>query len=90
MYPHHCEAEYMPTVAKKKIETPIDAALHQQRFKVLSAATGRRMGPTANIAVGDFVTFEQMHAEYERRHGVKIDVAAEAAKLARRCRLKRS
>lgn len=98
MYPHRCEAEDMPTVAKKKIGTQIDAALHR-RLKVLSAATGRRMDSlieeairnlTANTPVGDFVTFEQMHAEYERRHGVKIDVAAEAAKLAGRSKPKRT
>ena len=35
-------------------------------------------------AKAPIVTFEQMHSEYERRHGVRIDVAAEAAKLARR------
>lgn len=38
---------------------------------------------TAQTPSGDYVTFEQMHAEYERRRGVKIDIAAEAEKLSR-------
>lgn len=28
-------------------------------------------------------TFEDMHARYEKLHGVKIDIAIEAAKLAK-------
>ena len=79
----------MQTVARKKIGTQLDPALHQ-RLKVLSALTGRRMDSlieeairnlTAEIPLGRYVTFEQMHAEYERRHGVRIDIAAEARKL---------
>ncbi len=31
-----------------------------------------------------FVTFEEMHARYEKLHGVAIDIAAEAAAIARR------
>ena len=88
----------MPTVAKKKIGTQIDASLHR-RLKILAAVTGRRMDSlveeairnlTGSTPVGDFVTFEQMHSEYERRHGVTIDVAREAARLTRRRRKKRS
>jgi hypothetical protein len=74
MYPHRCEAGEMRTVAKEKIGTQIDVALDQR----------------LTTPVGNFVTFEQMHAEYERRHGMKIDVAAEAAKLAHRSKPKRS
>lgn len=88
----------MATAAKKKVGTQIDAALHR-RLKTLSALTGRRMDSlieeairnlTANTPTGDFVTFEQMHAAYERRHGITIDIASEAAELARPRKRKRS
>ncbi len=81
-------------VEKKKIGTQIDPNLHR-RLKVLSAVTGRRIDSlieeairklAAEMPVGDYVTFEQMHAEYERRHGVRIDIAAEAARLEARNR----
>ncbi|MBI3695151.1 MAG: hypothetical protein HY238_09985 [Acidobacteria bacterium] len=44
---------------------------------------------TAEIPQGNYVTFEQMHAEYERRHGLAIDIPAEAQKLQARGRSKR-
>ena len=76
-------------LAKKKIGTQVDPALHQQ-LKILSAITGRRMDSlieealrqlTAGVPQDNYVTFEQMHAEYERRHGLVIDIPAEAQKL---------
>jgi len=80
----------MPTVArKKKIGTQIDPALHR-RLKVLSALTGRRIDSlvedairnlTVGIPEGKFVTLDEMVATYERDHGIKIDIEAEARKM---------
>lgn len=79
----------MEAVRKKKIGTQIDPILHQ-KLKVLSAVTGRRMDSLVEEAIGklvsemlrgNYVTFEEMHAEYERRRGLKIDIEAEARKL---------
>ncbi len=73
--------------AKKKIGTQIDPELHR-KLRLVSAATGRRIDAIVEDAIraalaafptGDFTTFEQMHARYEQLHGVKIDIAEEAA-----------
>ena len=77
---------------KKKIGTQIDPLLHR-KLKLVSAATGRRIDAIVEDAVrvalaafptGDFTTFEEMHAKYEKLHGVKIDVAEEAIQQERR------
>ncbi len=78
--------------AKKKIGTQIDPVLHL-KLRLVSAATGRRIDAIVEDAIraalaafptGDFTTFEEMHAKYEKLHGVKIDVAEEAAHQERR------
>lgn len=81
-------------VPKKKIGTQIDPALHT-KLKLVSAATGRRIDAIVEDAIRQalaafptesFTTFEEMVARYEKLHGVRIDVAGEAARLARRGR----
>ncbi len=87
----------MQPIAKKKIGTQVDPVLHQ-RLKVLSALTGKRMDSlieaairklTAEIPEGNFVTFEEMHAQYERSHGMKVGVPGEARKLQAKVRSRR-
>lgn len=79
---------------KKKIGTQIDPLLHR-KLKLLSAATGRRIDTIVEDALRaalaafpteEFITFEEMHARYETLHGVKVDIASEAARVARRRR----
>jgi len=36
---------------------------------------------TVEAPGGNFVTFAQMHAQYERRHRVKIDMRAEVRRI---------
>lgn len=82
------------TLQKKKIGTQIDPLLHR-KLKLVSAASGRRIDAIVEDALRaalaafpteEFTTFEEMHARYEKLHGVKIDLAAEAARLAHRRR----
>ncbi len=77
---------------KTTIGTQIDPLLHR-KLKLVSAASGRRIDAIVEDALRQalaafptesFVTFEEMHARYEKLHGVSIDIAAEAARLARR------
>lgn len=77
---------------KKKIGTQIDPVLHR-KLRLVSAATGRRIDAIVEDAIraalaafptGEFTTFEEMHAKYEKLHGEKIDVAEEAAHQERR------
>ncbi|MBI2899434.1 MAG: hypothetical protein HYY17_04570 [Planctomycetes bacterium] len=77
------------SVRKKKIGTQIDPLLHR-KLKLVSAASGRRIEAIVEDAIRQalaafptesFTTFEEMHARYERLHGVRIDVAAEAVAL---------
>lgn len=77
---------------KKKIGTQIDPALHA-KLKAIAAATGRRIDAIVEDALRaalaafpteNFTTFEDMNARYEKLHGLRIDVAEEAARLARR------
>lgn len=82
----------MSAVRKKKIGTQLDPALHR-KLRLVSSITGRRIDAIVEDAIrqalaafptGEFSTFEEMHARYEALHGVKIDVALEAAALSRR------
>ena len=82
----------MDTTRKKKIGTQIDPDLHA-KLKAVSSATGRRIDAIVEDALRQalaafpmesFTTFEEMHARYEKLHGVKVDVAQEAAQLGRR------
>jgi hypothetical protein len=91
---HTYTASMVTALRKKKIGTQIDPLLHR-KLKLLSAATGRRIDAIVEDALRaalaafpteEFITFEEMHARYEKLHGVKIDVAAEAARLAHRPR----
>lgn len=84
----------MSAVPKKKIGTQIDPELHR-KLRLVAAATGRRIDAIVEDAIraalaafstGEFTTFEEMHAKYERLHGLKIDVAEEAARQERRRR----
>lgn len=68
--------------------------LHR-KLELVSAATGRRVDAIVEDALraalaafptGEFTTFEEMHAKYEKLHGVKIEVAEEAARQERRRR----
>ena len=77
---------------KKKIGTQIDPVLHS-KLKLVSQVTGRRIDAIVEDALrqalaafptAEFTTFEDMHARYEKLHSVKIDVAAEAANLAKK------
>lgn len=80
------------TLQKKKIGTQIDPLLHR-KLKLVSAASGRRIDAIVEDALRaalaafpteEFTTFEEMHARYEKLHGISIDIAAEAAAIARR------
>jgi hypothetical protein len=79
----------MRLVRKKKIGTQIDPVLHS-KLKLVSQVTGRRIDAIVEDALrpalaafpaAELTTFEEMHARYEKLHGVKIDVAEAAAKL---------
>ncbi len=79
----------MRLVRKKKIGTQIDPVLHS-KLKLVSQVPGRRIDAIMEDALrqalaafptAEFTTFEEMHARYEKLHGVKSDVAEEAAKL---------
>lgn len=78
-------------VAKMKFGAQIDPTLHQ-KLKQVSSITGRKIDAIVEDALRQglaayptdgFCTFEEMHARYEKLHGVHIDVAAEAATLSR-------
>jgi hypothetical protein len=82
----------MRLARKKKIGTQIDPVLHS-KLKLVSQVTGRRIDAIVEDAIrqalaafptAEFTTFEDMHARYEKLHGVKIDVAEEAARLAKK------
>ena len=81
----------MRLVRKKKIGTQIDPVLHS-KLKLVSQVTGRRIDAIVDVEdalrqalaafpAAELTTFEEMHARYEKLHGVKIDVAEEASKL---------
>lgn len=75
-------------LAKKKLGTAIDPALHR-KLRLVSSVTGRKIeaivedalrAALADYPSENFTTFEEMHARYERLHG-RIDIAAEAAAM---------
>lgn len=87
----------MKALRKKKIGTQIDPSLHR-KLKLVSAASGRRIDAIVEDAIRQalaafptesFTTFEEMNARYEKLHGIRIDVAAEAAAVTRPVRRRR-